>query len=42
MAQDGKPKAAFDRKYMGWNPNKYQGPATLILDTVVKGIPKKD
>ena len=42
MVRNDKPKEAFGRKYMGWNPDKYEGPTTLILDTVVKGIPKKD
>ena len=36
MAQDGQAKIKFDRRYIGFNPNKYTGPTTLNLDTIVK------
>jgi len=36
MAQDGQVKVNFDRRYVGFNPNAVTGPATLILDTIVK------
>ena len=36
MAQNGQEKVNFDRRYIGFNPNKYTGPTTLNLDTIVK------
>ncbi len=42
MAAEGTKKLKFDRKYMGYNPNRIQGPTVNILDTVVKPIPKPE
>ena len=42
MAVEGQKKVNFDRKYMGYNPNRILGPAVNILDTVVKPIPKPE
>ena len=36
MAQEGQQKIKFDRRYTGYNPNRYAGPTTLVLDTIVK------
>ena len=36
MAQNGREKIKFDRRYTGFNPNEFIGPATLNLDTIVK------
>ena len=36
MAQESQAKVNFDRRYIGFNPNKYTGPTTLNLDTIVK------
>ena len=40
MATEGKRKEKFTRIYYGWNPNRYVGPTTNILDTVLKPIPE--
>ena len=42
MAVEGRKKLKFDRKYMGYNPNRIKGPVVNILDTVVKPIPKPE
>lgn len=42
MAVEGQKKVKFDRRYMGYNPNRILGPAVNILDTVVKPIPKPE
>lgn len=40
MAKEGEKKAKYDRLYMGYNPDRMQGPSVNILDTVVKAQPK--
>ena len=39
---NGTPKERFNRKYLAYNPNRYKGPTTEVLDTVLKPIPSKD
>ena len=42
MAAEGFYKWKFTRKYRGFNPDKYKGPTTEILDTVLKTVPPKE
>ena len=42
MASEGTKKLKFDRKYMGYNPQRMKGPTVNILDTVVKPIHKPE
>ena len=39
---DGTPKLKFNRKYLAYNPQRYLGPPTEVLDTVLKPIPPKE
>ena len=39
---NGFPKVKFNRKYMAYNPERYMGPQTEILDTVLKPLPPKE
>ena len=41
MAAEGTRKKVFNREYLVWNPDRYTGPNTSILDTVVKPVPAK-
>ena len=42
MAVEGQYKEKFGRKYRGFNPDKYKGPTTEILATVLKPVAAKD
>ena len=42
MAVEGQYKWKFKRQYRGFNPDKFSGPTTEILDTVVKPLPPKE
>ena len=43
VVPDGRPKYKFNRKYLAYNPERYAGPTTEVLDTVLKPVaPKED
>ena len=43
MTPEGSTKRKFKRSWLAYNPARYEGPATLILDTVLKPVaPKED
>ena len=41
-ATNGTAKEKFNRVYLTYNPNRYQGPDTQVVDTVVRPIPEKE
>ena len=42
MATENQKKVKFDRVYHGYNPQKFKGPTTLIVDTVVLPVKSKE
>ena len=42
MIPEGQYKRKYGRLYRGWNPAKFDGPTTAILDTVLKPVPPKE
>lgn len=42
MATENQKKVNFDRIYYGYNPQKFKGPTTLVVDTVVLPIKNQE